>query len=332
MALRKQIREAIRGDAHRHIQCVKKNAKEDHRSGRRTVFVRGRLGAKVEQQPGGGGFGGNFCAPEIVNVVSAVKAERAEHVRDRGGGALAHHSGRAEAEGGRDVEVEAETEVVVVAGIDAKLSVGAAEVFLEEVTPGAFIADNGLKGIGTREAKGKWLVEVGVFWYAVVDGQERWVTEVNDNPRFPGSAAGDLKRRQNKRKLQRIDFEQSACSPQRTLLFKKRVGDVGLSQGRTVIFVGGLGRSRFHVPDRPTKLQKIAEFLIVIPGEALSPLRNVQIRGHGKAKREGVGTDGLLEQGVELNDGADEVGLGWERPGSGMVVRGDDRRVRRCGN
>ena len=108
---------------------------------------------------GGGGFGGNFCATEIVNVVSAVKAERAEHVRDREGGALAHHSGRAEAERGRDVEVEktivAETEVVVVAGIDAKLSVGAAEVFLEEVTPGAFIADNGLKGIGTREAKGK---------------------------------------------------------------------------------------------------------------------------------------------------------------------------------
>ena len=70
---------------------------------------------------------------EIVNVVTAVKAERAEHVRDRGGGALAHHSGRAEAKGGRDVEVEktivAETEVVVVAGIDAKLSVGAAEVF-----------------------------------------------------------------------------------------------------------------------------------------------------------------------------------------------------------
>jgi len=100
-----------------------------------------------------------------------------------------------------------------------------------------------------------------------------------------------------------------------------------LSQGRAVISVGGLGWSRFHVPDRPTKLQKIAEFLIVIRGEALSPLRNVQIRGHGKAKREGVGTDGLLEQGVELNDGADEVGLGWERPGSAMVVRGDDRRV-----
>ena len=70
----------------------------------------------------------------------------------------------------------------------------------------------------------------------------------------------------------------------------------------------------------------------MIRGEALSPLWNVQIRGHGKAKREGVGTDGLLEQGVELNDCADEVGLGWERPRSGMVVRGDDRRVRRCGN
>ena len=255
---------------------------------------------------------------------------------DRGGGALAHHSGRAEAEGGRNVEVEetivAETEVVVVAGIDAKLSVGAAEVFLEEVTPGAFIADNGLKGIGAREAKGKWLVEVGVFWYAIVDGQERWVTEVNDNAWFPGSAAGDLKRRQNKRKLQRIDFERTSCSPQRTLLIKKRVDDVGLSQGRAVIFVGGLGLSRFHVPDRPTKLQKIAEFMTVIRGEALSPLWNVQIRGHGKAKREGVGTDGLLEQGVELNDCADEVGLGWERPRSGMVVRGDNRRVRRCGN
>jgi len=66
--------------------------------------------------------------------------------------------------------------------------------------------------------------------------------------------------------------------------------------------------------------------MIVIRGEALLPLWNVQIRGHGKAKREGVGTDGLLEQGVELNDCVDEVALGWERPRSGMVVRGDDRR------
>lgn len=78
---------------------------------------------------GGSGFGGDFCTSEIVNVVSAVKAKRAEHVRDRGGGALTHHSGGAEAEGGRDVEkkqaIVAETEVVVVAGIDAKLSVGA---------------------------------------------------------------------------------------------------------------------------------------------------------------------------------------------------------------
>ena len=64
LALRKQVREAIRGDAHRHIQCVKKNAEEDHRSGRRTVFVRGGLEAKVEQQAGGGGFGGNFSPPK----------------------------------------------------------------------------------------------------------------------------------------------------------------------------------------------------------------------------------------------------------------------------
>jgi len=105
-----------------------------------------------------------------------------------------------------------------------------------------------------------------------------------------------------------------------------------MSQGRAVIFVGGLGLSRFHVPDRPTKLQKIAEFMIVIRGEALSPLWNVQIRGHGKVKREDVGTDGLLEQGFELNDCADEVGLGCERPRSGMVVRGDDRRMHRWGN
>lgn len=125
------------------------------------------------------------------------------------------------------------------------------------MTPWAFFAHNGLKSIGTREAKGKWLVQVGVFWCATVDGQERWVTEVDDDARFPGSAAGALKRGQNKRKLQRIDFEQTACSPQRTLLFKKRVDDVSLSQGRAVIFVGRLGLSRFHAPDRPTKLQKI---------------------------------------------------------------------------
>ena len=86
---------------------------------------------------------------------------------------MAHHRGGAEAEGGRDVEVEkavvAETKVVVVAGIDAKLSVGAAEVPFEEVAPGAFIADNGLKSVGTREAKRKWRVKVGVFWNATVD-------------------------------------------------------------------------------------------------------------------------------------------------------------------
>lgn len=42
--------------------------------------------------------------------------------------------------------------------------------------------------------------------------------------------------------------------------------------------------------------------------------------------------DGLLEQGIELNDCADEVGLGWERPRSRMGVRDDDRRMRRGGN
>lgn len=82
-----------------------------------------------------------------------MKAERAEQVCDRRGGALAHHSGRAEAERRRNVETEqtivAVTEVVVVAGINAKLSVDAAEVFFEEVTPGAFNADNGLKSVST---------------------------------------------------------------------------------------------------------------------------------------------------------------------------------------
>ena len=30
LALREQVREAIRGDAHGHVQCVKKNTKKDH--------------------------------------------------------------------------------------------------------------------------------------------------------------------------------------------------------------------------------------------------------------------------------------------------------------
>ena len=51
-----------------------------------------------------------------------------------------------------------------------------------------------------------------------------------------------------------------------------------------MILAGGLGLSRFRVPDRPTELQEFAEFLIVIRGEASSPLWNVQTRGHGKAK------------------------------------------------
>ena len=42
------------------------------------------------------------------------------------------------------------TEIVVVVGINAKPSVGAAEVFFEQVTPGAFIADNGLKIMARR--------------------------------------------------------------------------------------------------------------------------------------------------------------------------------------
>ena len=49
-----------------------------------------------------------FLHPRIVNVVSAVKAERAEHVHDRGGGALAHHSSRAEAEMEQTIVVETE--------------------------------------------------------------------------------------------------------------------------------------------------------------------------------------------------------------------------------
>lgn len=110
MALREQVRKPVRGDVHGHVQCVKKKTEEDQRSCWRAVFVRIR-------------FGGNFCAPEIVNVVGAVKAERAGHVRDCGHGALAHHSGRAEAKGRRNVKIEktivAETEEAVVAGIDA---------------------------------------------------------------------------------------------------------------------------------------------------------------------------------------------------------------------
>lgn len=128
MALREQVRKPVRGDVHGHVQCVKKKTEEDQRSCWRAVFVRGGLEAKVKQQAaegvkGGVRFGGNFCAPEIVNVVGAVKAERAEHVRDCGRGALAHHSGRAEAKGRRNVKIEktivAETEEAVVAGIDA---------------------------------------------------------------------------------------------------------------------------------------------------------------------------------------------------------------------
>ena len=76
---------------------------------------------------------GISAPPEIIDVVGAVESrERRTCSVTARGGALAHHRGGAEAEGGRDVEVEkavvAETKVVVVAGIDAKLSVGAAEV------------------------------------------------------------------------------------------------------------------------------------------------------------------------------------------------------------
>ena len=87
-----------------------------------------------------------------------MKAERAEQVCDHGSGALAHHSGRAEAERGRNVEEEQTivvlTEVVVVAGINAKLSVGAAEVFFEDYR----IQDTGYRikdtGLDLRRARG----------------------------------------------------------------------------------------------------------------------------------------------------------------------------------
>lgn len=116
------------------------------------------------------------------------------------------------------------------------------------MTPGTFIADNSLKGVGTREVEGKWLVDVGVFPDSTVDRQKRWIIEVDNNTRFAGAVAGDLKRGQNERRLQRIDCEQTACSPQRTLLLEERFDHVRLSQGRTVIFAGRLGPNGFHVP------------------------------------------------------------------------------------
>lgn len=66
-----------------------------------------------------------------------------------------------------------------------------------------------------------------------------------------------------------------------------------------------------------SKLQKIAEFMIMVRGEAFSPRGNVQGRRHGKVKQEGVGTDRLVKQGVELNDCAEEFGLGREGDGRG---------------
>lgn len=55
----------------------------------------------------------------------------------------------------------------------------------------------------------------------------------------------------------------------------------------------------------------------MVRGEAFSPRGNVQGRRHGKAKQEGVGTDRLVKQGVELNDCAEEFGLGREGDGRG---------------
>ena len=51
----------------------------------------------------------------------------------------------------------------------------------------------------------------------------------------------------------------------------------GLRQGRTVIFMGRLGWSRFGVTNGPTELEKVAKVSVVVRGQACTPLRYVKV-------------------------------------------------------
>lgn len=130
-----------------------------------------------------------------------------------------------------------ETEIVIVAWIDAKLSVGAAEVLFEKVATWALAANDVLKGVNAREAKVKGLVKISVLGYAMIYGLARWIAEIKNDSWFARSAASDLNGRRCERSQKRIGREGTTSGFEGTLFLKEFIHDVRLGECGTVILV-----------------------------------------------------------------------------------------------
>ena len=81
---------------------------------------------------------------------------------------------------------------VVVAGVDAELAIGAAKVFLEDVTALTLLSNDAEECIQARKPQDERLLEVRVSWNAAVDRAVVRSTEVDHHPRFACATVGDL--------------------------------------------------------------------------------------------------------------------------------------------
>ena len=83
-----------------------------------------------------------FSATKVINVISTMKTKNFVHVRDSRSGALTHHCRRPKPERSSNIKVKEAVmtvaEKMVIARVDAELSIGAAEVHFEYMTMAAF--------------------------------------------------------------------------------------------------------------------------------------------------------------------------------------------------